>query len=66
MAFETNARLVGGLLSCFALTGDVVFRDKAQQLVDKLLPAFESPTGIPYALVNFKTQVRSLLKVQAL
>lgn len=53
--FEVNIRFVGGLLSCFALTGDVVFRDKAQQIADKLLPAFDTPTGIPNALVNFKT-----------
>lgn len=57
--FETNIRFVGGLLTCFALTGDVVFRDKAQQIADKLLPAFQTPTGIPNALVNFKTGVRS-------
>ncbi|KAJ8978369.1 hypothetical protein NQ317_018601 [Molorchus minor] len=53
--FEVNIRFVGGLLACFALTGDVVFRDKAQQIADKLLPAFDTPTGIPYALTNFKT-----------
>ncbi|XP_044757578.1 mannosyl-oligosaccharide alpha-1,2-mannosidase IA-like isoform X2 [Coccinella septempunctata] len=53
--FETNIRFVGGLLSCYALTGDVMFRDKAQQIADKLLPAFQTPTGIPYAIVNFKT-----------
>ncbi|VEN56191.1 unnamed protein product, partial [Callosobruchus maculatus] len=53
--FEVNIRFVGGLLACFALTGDVIFRDKAQQIADKLLPAFDTPTGIPNALVNFKT-----------
>lgn len=57
--FETNIRFVGGLLTCFALTGDVVFRDKAQQIADKLLPAFQTPTGIPNALVNLKTGVRN-------
>ncbi|CAG9863645.1 unnamed protein product [Phyllotreta striolata] len=53
--FEVNIRFVGGLLACFALTGDTVFRDKAQLIADKLLPAFDTPTGIPNALVNFKT-----------
>ncbi|XP_063907218.1 mannosyl-oligosaccharide alpha-1,2-mannosidase IA isoform X2 [Zophobas morio] len=53
--FETNIRFVGGLLACFALTGDVMFRDKAQQIADKLLPAFQTQTGIPHALVNLKT-----------
>ncbi|XP_065221293.1 mannosyl-oligosaccharide 1,2-alpha-mannosidase IA [Planococcus citri] len=53
--FEINIRFVGGLLSCYALTGDVLFRDKAEQVANKLLPAFQTPTGIPYSLVNFKT-----------
>ncbi|CAG9824004.1 unnamed protein product [Phaedon cochleariae] len=55
--FEVNIRFVGGLLACFALTGDTVFKEKAQQIADKLLPAFNTPTGIPNALVNFKTGV---------
>ncbi|XP_066139079.1 mannosyl-oligosaccharide alpha-1,2-mannosidase IA isoform X2 [Euwallacea fornicatus] len=53
--FEVNIRFVGGLLTCYALTGEVMFRDKAQLIADKLLPAFNTPTGIPNALVNFKT-----------
>lgn len=55
--FEINIRFVGGLLSCYALTGDILFRDKAEQVAHKLLPAFHTPTGIPYSLVNFKTGV---------
>ncbi|XP_055693255.1 mannosyl-oligosaccharide alpha-1,2-mannosidase IA isoform X2 [Lutzomyia longipalpis] len=53
--FETNIRFVGGLLSCYALTGDPLFKDKAAYVADKLLPAFQTPTGIPLALVNLKT-----------
>ncbi|CAH0387452.1 unnamed protein product [Bemisia tabaci] len=53
--FETNIRIVGGLISCFALTGDTLLRDKAEMVAKKLLPAFQTPTGIPNALVNFKT-----------
>nr|CAD7394140.1 unnamed protein product [Timema cristinae] len=53
--FETNIRFVGGLLACFALTGDIMFRDKAAQIAEKLLPAFQTQTGIPNALVNFKS-----------
>lgn len=58
--FEVNIRFVGGLLSCYALTGDTLFRDKAEHIAEKLLPAFQTPTGIPYALVNFKTGVSIL------
>ena len=56
--FETNIRYVGGLLSAFALTGDDLFREKALHVAEKLTPAFKTPTGIPYALVNMRTGVR--------
>ena len=55
--FETNIRYVGGLLSAFSLTGDDIFREKATHVADKLTPAFKSPTGIPYALINMRTGV---------
>jgi len=53
--FETNIRYVGGLLTAYAFTGDNIFKDKAVHIVDKLLPAFDTPTGIPYALINMKS-----------
>jgi len=53
--FETNIRFVGGLLAAYALTGDALFKEKAQYVADKMLPAFQTPTGIPHALINFKT-----------
>lgn len=53
--FETNIRYIGGFLSLYAFTGDPLFKEKAQYVADKLLPAFQTPTGIPYALVNTKT-----------
>lgn len=31
-----------------------VFRRKAVELGEKLLPAFKTPTGIPWALLNLK------------
>ncbi|XP_037078804.1 LOW QUALITY PROTEIN: mannosyl-oligosaccharide alpha-1,2-mannosidase IA-like [Pollicipes pollicipes] len=49
--FEMNIRYVGGLLSCFALSGDTLFRDRALETARALLPAFDTPTGIPYGLV---------------
>ncbi len=58
--FETNIRYVGGLLALYAFTGDDLFRTKAVHIADKLLPAFNTPTGIPYALINVKTGVRAL------
>lgn len=55
--FETNIRFVGGLLTMYALTGDSMYKDKAYNLAKKLLPAFETPTGIPYALITLNAGV---------
>ncbi|GFX18577.1 mannosyl-oligosaccharide alpha-1,2-mannosidase IA [Trichonephila clavipes] len=52
--FETNIRFIGGLLSCYAMTGDVMYKEKADHVAQKLLPAFNTPTGIPNAIVNLK------------
>ncbi len=53
--FETTIRIVGGLLSANHLTGDELFVEKARELADRLLPAFDTPTGIPFSTVNLKT-----------
>ena len=33
--FETNIRYLGGLLSIFSLTGDILFRQKAVEIADR-------------------------------
>ncbi|MES2055516.1 MAG: glycoside hydrolase family 47 protein [Pseudomonadota bacterium] len=53
--FETEIRLVGGLLSAHHACGDPVLLAKARDLADRLLPAFATPTGMPYRYVNLKT-----------
>ncbi|NP_001089924.1 uncharacterized protein LOC734993 isoform X1 [Xenopus laevis] len=55
--FEVNIRFIGGLLAAFYLSGQEVFKNKAVLLAEKLLPAFNTPTGIPWAMVNLKTGV---------
>ncbi|EAW48185.1 mannosidase, alpha, class 1A, member 1, isoform CRA_a [Homo sapiens] len=52
--FEVNIRFVGGLLSAYYLSGEEIFRKKAVELGVKLLPAFHTPSGIPWALLNMK------------
>jgi mannosidase alpha-like ER degradation enhancer 2 len=47
--------MLGGLLSSYQLTGDQRLLDLAQELGTRLLPAFNSPTGMPYMYVNLKT-----------
>lgn len=53
--FEVTIRLLGGLLSCYQLTGDKRFLNLALDLGKRLLPVFDSPTGLPYRFVNLKT-----------
>ncbi|KAM9035243.1 mannosyl-oligosaccharide 1,2-alpha-mannosidase IC [Sarcophilus harrisii] len=55
--FEVNIRYIGGLLSAYYLTGEEVFREKVIRLGEKLLPAFNTPTGIPRGMVNFGSGV---------
>uniref|UniRef100_A0A673WJ40 alpha-1,2-Mannosidase n=1 Tax=Salmo trutta TaxID=8032 RepID=A0A673WJ40_SALTR len=55
--FEVNIRFIGGLLATYYLSGQEVFKVKAVQLAEKLLPAFNTPTGIPWAMVNLKSGV---------
>lgn len=59
--FEVNIRLLGGLLSGYELTGDKKLLQLADDLGTRLLPAFNTPTGLPYRFVNLKTgQVRGV------
>jgi len=53
--FEITIRLLGGLLSGYQLTGDERLLRKAEDLGTRLLPVFDSPTGLPYVNVNLHT-----------
>jgi mannosidase alpha-like ER degradation enhancer 2 len=53
--FEITIRLLGGLLSSYQLSGDERLLDLADNLGHRLLPVFNSPTGMPYMYVNLKT-----------
>ncbi|XP_027918390.1 mannosyl-oligosaccharide 1,2-alpha-mannosidase MNS1-like isoform X2 [Vigna unguiculata] len=50
--FETTIRVLGGLLSAYDLSGDKVFLEKAREIADRLLPAWNTPSGIPYNRIN--------------
>jgi len=73
--FETNIRIVGGLLSAHMLAADedlAIYRPQyangkpyngfllrlAKDLADRLLPAFDTPTGIPYGSINLKYGIK--------
>lgn len=50
--FETIIRFVGGLLTCYAFTKDEMFLRKSVEIAEKMLPAFDTPTGLPYSLIK--------------
>ena len=53
--FEITIRILGGLLSAYQMTGDKKLLALADDLGTRLLPVFDSPTGLPYKYVNLKT-----------
>ncbi|CAM9586255.1 unnamed protein product [Lampetra planeri] len=53
--FESTIRIMGGLLGTFHLTGDKLFLDKAVDLGNRLMPAFNTPSKVPYSDVNLGT-----------
>ena len=59
--FETTIRVLGGLLSSYETTCglpegcDQGLLDKARECGDRLLKAFSSPSGLPYATINMQS-----------
>ena len=53
--FEITIRILGGLLSSYQITGDKRLLNLADDLGRRLLPVFNSPTGLPYRFVNLRT-----------
>ncbi|KAI3454549.1 hypothetical protein Pfo_011212 [Paulownia fortunei] len=63
--FECNIRVLGGLVSAHILATDStnrlirgIYRNQllvlAEELGQRFLPAFDTPTGLPYAWINLK------------
>ncbi len=40
---------VGGLLSCYSLTEDYMFREKAIEIAHILLAAYNTTSGLPFS-----------------
>jgi ER degradation enhancer, mannosidase alpha-like 2 len=53
--FEIVIRVLGGLVTSYQMTGDKKLLALADDLGTRLLPVFNSPTGLPYKNVNLKT-----------
>jgi len=53
--FECTIRVLGGFLSTYHLTNDDLFKEKAIEIGDRLLPAITaSKSSVPYSDVNLK------------
>ena len=55
--FEVNIRILGGLLAMYGLSENPLVLEKAVDFADRMLPAFNTKTGIPTYWVNLKTGV---------
>jgi len=53
--FEITIRAVGSLMSAWHLSKQRVFLDTAQRLAQKMLPAFQTPNGMPKSTVDVGT-----------
>lgn len=53
--FEVDIRILGGLLAIYEMSGNEKVLHKAQDFANRLLPAFQSSTGLPHYYVNLKT-----------
>jgi mannosyl-oligosaccharide alpha-1,2-mannosidase len=51
--FETTIRYLGGLIGGYDLSGNKVLLNQAIKLADRLLIAFDSPTGYPFIEIIF-------------
>lgn len=55
--FECTIRVLGGFLSTYYLTNDELFKEKAIDIGDRLMPAIEkSKTDVPYSDVNLRSR----------
>ncbi|KDR66379.1 hypothetical protein GALMADRAFT_259456 [Galerina marginata CBS 339.88] len=50
--FETTIRVLGGLLAAHHLTADDLYLERAIDLADRMLPAFNTASGLPLPSVN--------------
>lgn len=53
--FEIVIRLLGGLEAAYEIDGDKKFLTLAKDLADRILPAFNTPTGMPYRYIHLQT-----------
>ncbi|MCB0278133.1 MAG: glycoside hydrolase family 47 protein [Calditrichaeota bacterium] len=55
--FEVNIRILGGLLAMYGLSENPKVLEKATDFANRMMPAFNTGTGIPTYWVNLRTGV---------
>ncbi len=55
--FEVNIRILGGLLAMYEMSGNPKVLEKAEDFGKRMMPAFDTETGIPGFWVNLKTGI---------
>lgn len=55
--FEIVIRVLGGLITAYQMDGDPRFLELAEDLGNRLMPVFDTPTGMPCRYVNLVTGV---------
>ena len=53
--FEVTIRVLAGLITAYEKEGNPVFLKLAKDLGDRMMPAFNTPTGMPYRYVHLQT-----------
>ena len=50
---QTTIRVLGGLLSAYHFSsGDSIYLERAVELANRMLPTFDTPSGLPLSMVN--------------
>ncbi len=53
--FEITIRILAGLITGYELSGEKKMLTMATELADRMMPAFKTPTGMPYRFINLET-----------
>ncbi|MFT3980755.1 MAG: glycoside hydrolase family 47 protein [Ferruginibacter sp.] len=53
--FEVTIRVLGALITAYEKENNPLLLKYATDLADRMMPAFQTPTGMPYRYVNLKT-----------
>lgn len=53
--FEVTIRILGGLITAYEKEKNPIFLKLAKDLADRMMPAFNTPTGMPYRYIHLQT-----------